>query len=141
MQFDHCKEAPMTAMLRAALLVTLASASIPAVAGAQGVTTDSLLHRIELLELKNANLELRVRELEAINKAAPSLSRPVTTSANARDLQNWRRLRRGMSMDEVRALLGAPERVDGGFITWWYWTNANVAFMDGKLDRWSEPER
>lgn len=141
MQFDHGKEAPVTVTLRAALFVTLASASFPAVAVAQGVTTDSLIHRIELLELKNSNLEFRVRELETIIRTKPFRGQPVTTSANARDLQNWRRLRQGMSMDDVRALLGEPERVEGGSVTWWHWVNANVYFIDGNLEGWSEPGR
>jgi hypothetical protein len=46
-----------------------------------------------------------------------------------------------MTMDEVRALLGEPERVDAGLVTYWRWADANVYFMRGKLEGWSEPER
>jgi hypothetical protein len=131
----------MTAILRAALLVALLSASIPAVAAAQGPPTDSLLRRIELLERRSAGLEQRVLELEVLVKAQPSGTVQVPPVPGARGLQNWRRLRRGMNMDEVRALLGEPERVDAGYLTFWRWGDANVSFVDGKLDGWSEPRR
>lgn len=62
---------------------------------------------------------------------------PRTSDAQA----NWRQLRTGMSMDEVRALLGEPEHVEGGTMTYWRWTNAEVQFYRGKLDGWSEPKR
>ena len=129
----------MTAILRAALLAALAFAIIPAVAVAQDTSTASLLRRIELLERANTDLERRVRELESIIKSGPSPSQPIPASTKWRDLANWRRLRLGMKMDEVRALLGEPEHVQAGFITYWYWANANVQFREGKLDGWSEP--
>jgi hypothetical protein len=46
--------------------------------------------------------------------ASPSPARrpPVAASTKWRDVQNWRQLRLGMTMDQVRALLGEPERVD-----------------------------
>ena len=129
----------MTAILRATLLAALAASSIPAVATGQGTSTDSLLLRIDLLERRTADLEQRVRELEAVIKSEPSQGQPIPASTRWRDLANWRRLRLGMKMDEVRALLGEPERVDAGYVTYWRWTDANVSFVSGKLDGWSEP--
>ena len=129
----------MTAILRTALLAALAAASIPAVAAGQDTSTASLLRRIELLERANTDLERRVRELEAVIKSEPSQGRPLQESTRWRDLANWRRLRLGMKMDEVRALLGEPERVDAGGVTFWHWANAYVSFMDGKVYGWSEP--
>jgi len=141
----------MTAILRTALLAALAAASISAVAAGQDTSnletslskaaTASLLRRIELLERANTDLERRVRELEAVIKSEPSQGRPIQASTRWRDLANWRRLRLGMNMDEVRALLGEPERVDAGPITWWRWHNGHVNFMDGKVRGWSEPNR
>ena len=46
-----------------------------------------------------------------------------------------------MTTAEVRALLGEPERVDGGYVTNWHWTDANVVFIDGEPKSWSEPRR
>ena len=57
------------------------------------------------------------------------------------DFANWRRLRRGMSMKEVRALLGVPERVAGGTLTTWSWLGAYVTFSSEKRFSWNEPWR
>jgi outer membrane protein assembly factor BamE (lipoprotein component of BamABCDE complex) len=136
----------MTRILRAAVVAVLAASSLPAVAAAQQASTDSLLHRIDLLERRTADLEQRVRELEALIRIEPSPSPPVSASARWRDLQNWRRLRRGMSMDEVRVLLGEPERVNAGAFTFWHWDSRlghagpTVTFDNrGRVHGWSEP--
>jgi hypothetical protein len=132
----------MTAIFRFALLTALVAFSIPTVAAAQQPSVDSLLRRIDLLERRSADLEQRVRELEAVMKGKPSRDLPVPTSPKWQDLQNWRRLRLKMTMDEVRAVLGEPERVQGGTFTFWYYpANAHVSFYGGKLDRWSEPSQ
>ena len=137
----------MIGTLRAALLAALISASIPAVAVAQMAAVDSLLHRIEVLERTTTDLERRVRELEALIRSGTSLDWSVPASSKSRDLQNWRRLRRGMGMDEVRGLLGEPERVSamGGVVTFWFWdsSGATVQFdgRSSKVDGWSEPRQ
>src|SRR5437867_7072703 len=129
----------MTAILRTALLAALAVASMPAVAAGQDTSTASLLRRIELLERANADLEQRVRDLEAVIKSALSQGQPIPASTRWQDLANWRRLRKGMKPDQVRALLGEPERVEAGGVTFWHWANAYVSFIDGKVYGWSEP--
>ena len=129
----------MTAILRTALLAALAAASIPAVAAGQDTSTASLLRRIELLERANTDLEQRVRDLEALIRREPSRDQQVAGSGDWRDISNWRRLRQGMKPDQVRALLGEPERVEAGGVTFWHWANAYVSFMDGKVYGWSEP--
>ena len=129
----------MTAVLRTALLAALAAASIPAVAAGQDTSTASLLRRIELLERANTDLEQRVRDLEALIRREPSRDQQVAASPNWRDTSNWRRLRQGMKADQVRALLGEPERVEAGLITYWRWADAYVYFESGKLAGWSEP--
>ena len=130
----------MTEILRTALLAALVAASTPVVAAGQDTSTASLLRRIELLERANAALEQRVRDLEAtLIRSKPSRAQPVATSGNWREISNWRQLRLGMKPDQVRALLGEPERVDAGMVTWWRWDEANVHFIDGKVAGWSEP--
>lgn len=131
----------MTAILRTALLTALAFAIIPAVAAGQDTSAASLLRRIELLERSNADLVRRVSELESVISSRASSDQPIPSSNGWRDLANWRRLRRGMKMDEVRRLLGEPERVEGGAFTEWGWDGAFVVFYEGKLDRWSEPSQ
>ncbi len=138
----------MTAILRATLVAALAASSIPAVATGQGTSTDSLLSRIELLERRTADLEQRVRDLEALIKTEPSRARSVPASDKWQDLGNWRRLRTGMKPDEVRALLGEPDHVEGGQMATWFWGNfapagagPEVTFMQGKVYSWSEPRQ
>jgi hypothetical protein len=131
----------MTTILRATLLAALAASSIPAVATGQGTSTDSLLRRIEFLERRTADLEQRVGELEALIKTEPSRGRAVPASDKWQDLGNWRRLRTGMKPDEVRALLGEPDHVQGGETAIWYWPGGMVAFMHDRVYSWSEPRQ
>lgn len=131
----------MTAILRAGLVAALAASFFPAIAAGQDTTAASLLRRIEVLERANADLERRVRELESLMKSEPPQGQSIRTSTRWRDLANWRRLRLGMNMNEVRALLGEPKRVDAGLITFWRWPDGDVQFMDGTVRGWSEPDR
>lgn len=130
----------MNPTFRAFLLATLAALSVPAFAAAQEAT-DSLIRRIDLLERRTIDLEQRVRDLKALVGRAPSLDRQVPPSPNWRDISNWRQLRQGMTPDQVRALLGEPERVNAGGFTFWHWNEAHVYFLRGKLEGWSEPKR
>ena len=135
----------MIVIFRVALLAVLVAVFAPAVA--EGKSSDSQDQRIVLLESKVAALEERVRVLEALIKVEPSGTQPVPASANWRELANWRRLRRGMTMVQVRTLLGEPERVDENlYSTDWFWgeppERAMVMFDDGGgLTSWSEPRR
>lgn len=133
----------MNALYRAALVTALVSVSLPTVGAAQKVSSDSLLHRIDSLERRIGDLEGRVGQLEGLLKAEPARGRPAVAPGNSRDVGNWRRLKRGMTMDQVRALLGEPESVAAGtYLTLWqYPGGANVTFDPDKVDGWSEPRR
>jgi hypothetical protein len=137
----------MTAILRSMLLAALVTTSVPAAAAGQAPSPDSLLRRIDLLERRTAELEQRVRELEALIKVEPSRGGPVPDSRKWRDLASWRRLRLGMKMDAVRALLGEPETVEASSVTTrWRWDipgGPEVRFdsRTGRLDGWSEPRQ
>jgi len=131
----------MTAIFRAALVAAFTAAFIPTVAAGQDTSTASLLRRLELLERANTDLERRVSDLESLIKSVPSQSQSIPASTKWEDLANWRQLQLGMKVDKVRALLGEPDRVVAGSITFWFWPNANVQFVDGKLSGWSEPRR
>ena len=132
----------MSVSLRTALLATLAAACLPMAATAQSRSADSLLARIERLERRTAALEERLRQLEVSGKAEAAQSKPAVITGDARDVANWRRLTRGMSFDEVRTLLGEPDRVVGGYMTYWAWERGgDVTFVNNKLDGWTEPRR
>ena len=133
----------MTGMIRATLLAAFVSICIPAVAIAQRPSVDSLLRRIEQLERTTTDLERRVAELEALLRSEPSRAQPVSPSSKSQDLQNWRRLRLGMKMDEVRSLLGEPEKVTVvGSVAYWSFPGGGTVSFDsrsGKLESWMEP--
>jgi TonB family protein len=44
-----------------------------------------------------------------------------------------------MSPEQVRALLGEPDRIQGGAFTHWQYGGGYVTFFEGAVDRWSEP--
>lgn len=136
----------MTRVLGAAFIAAIAASTVsPGVAAGQGVPGDSLIHRIHLLERRAVDLERRVRDLEALITSEFNRVRPVATSMQAEDVQNWRRLRLSMTMDQVRAMLGEPEQVAvTGPWTFWNWNSlggAHVRFdnRSGKVDAWAEP--
>ena len=116
----------------------------PAALEGQLQSSDSLVHRIVLLENTVAGLEQRVRELEALIKGEPSRPQSVGASTKWRDIANWRQLRLGMTTAQVRAVLGEPDRVRAIVTIKWSWgdpESANVDFFDDKLAGWSEPRR
>ncbi|MBN1892334.1 MAG: outer membrane protein assembly factor BamE [Clostridiales bacterium] len=95
----------------------------------------SLVKRIEALEK-------RMQELEDKLNSLPDDSKPDDVSA---DKRIWRKLKRGMSEDEVRDILGEPSRVTVlGRTTVWYYEGStivggDVTFSDDNLSSWSEP--
>lgn len=140
-KITHLSEFTMKSMYRSVVMCALLAASTPMLAAAQDVSNASLISRIEQLEKTNANLERRLSEVEKLLKKTPASAQTVAGSSKSRDVANWRRLRVGMSMDEVRELLGEPERIEGGGVATWHWTDANVVFLSEKVAQWSEPRR
>jgi hypothetical protein len=95
--------------------------------------------RITQLEKEVQELKNRLTTLESpVNKAI--VKKSTVTSDGWKNLANWRSLKKGMSFDEVRAILGEPGRIQGGTFTYWtYPDQASVTFYKDRLDRWSEP--
>ena len=124
------------ASYRAKVGVTVAIAAL-------GFYVNSSAHeteRVGKLEQEIQQLKLRLQKLEppsaTINSKA---AQPVSVEGWKSKLQ-WRRLRQGMLPEDVRELLGEPERIMGGVFTRWdYPGNAIVTFYEGKLDSWQEP--
>lgn len=131
----------MTTIVKAALFAAVAAAFIPSSAAGQGASADGLLRRIDSLERQVVELQRRVAQLESPARVAPARVRAST--GDSRDLANWRKLRRGMSMQAVRELLGEPEQVSASsaFTTWDYPNYSNVRFDDDRVAGWSEPRR
>lgn len=68
---------------------------------------------IAKLEAKIQQLELRIQKLEALYesglpKRTPAKAKPV---GDSRNVANWRRLKKGMSIDQLIAILGEPSSV------------------------------
>jgi outer membrane protein assembly factor BamE (lipoprotein component of BamABCDE complex) len=93
---------------------------------------DQLLKKVELLEA-------RVKALEKMILGNHSNGKQL-----APEIQQWRKLRKGMRPGEVRELLGEPERIEGGFQTYWYYlSNEAVGYVVfnnyDKVNGWREP--
>ena len=73
--------------------------------------------------------------------AKTSQSKPsVNQQKQSTDLSSWRQLKKNMSEEQVRALLGEPAKVDGGtFAFWHYKSGGTITFYNDKLDSWTEP--
>jgi len=98
--------------------------------------------RVEALEERIAQLELRVAALEM--KLIQPEARSIQASEKWKNRSLWRRLQDGMSRDEVESLLGEPRRIDGGYLTCWYYSpqeyHSIVNLREGKVTGWTEPK-
>ena len=77
-------------------------------------------------------------------KAPPAKTSQSKPTANQQkqssDLSSWRQLKKNMSEEQVRALLGEPAKVDGGtFAFWHYRSGGTVTFYNDRVDSWTEP--
>ena len=85
-------------------------------------------------------LKLRLLKLESPETSAIKQQKPMASSEGWKSLANWRSLKKGMSYDEVRGILGEPSRIQGGTFAHWFYTNrSNVTFYEDRLDSWTEP--
>jgi hypothetical protein len=130
-------------ILRAALVAALSVGLLPSASHGQRRTIESLQRQVDSLERRAAGLERRIDVLEALVKAGPLRTQANAGAPNARDLANWRRFRHGMTMDDVRALLGEPDNVNAGarLTLWSYPDYGSVTFVDGRVSGWVEPRK
>jgi hypothetical protein len=129
----------MQILRRALFLAAVCCAATPARIEAQENQTEALLHRVDSLERRIADLEARISQLESPRRAEPAANRAQT--GNSRDLANWRRLREGMTYEQVRTILGEPVRIRGGGVAFWtYPRGGEVGFVSGRLSSWKEPD-
>ena len=121
------------------LLKICLTGSAALIASTPSMAQDS--ERIKQLEREVQDIKMRLANLEAPGKSSDS--QKIVLTDKYKNIANWRMLKKGMSFDEVRAILGEPYRINGGTITNWLYTNqstiARANFYKDKLDDWSEP--
>lgn len=117
--------------LRLSLATLLVSVSLV------GHASDS--ERITQLEREVQELKQRLSKIESTQQTQPKP--PATNSTDGwKQISNWRSLKRSMSFDQVRAILGEPSSIRGGAFTSWDYSNrGSVTFYKERLDMWSEP--
>ncbi len=97
-----------------------------------------LQRQIDALKAQVERLEKRIEALEA---APPP---PAASGAEQPSASPWEALRSGMKPAEVKALLGAPLRRQGGGVELWFYSEAGkagpfVKFVFGSLQSWRAP--
>jgi len=98
--------------------------------------------RIDHLEKLVQELKVRLSNLESQLNDQDEVQEFVASGDGWKSIANWRKLTTAMSYDDVERILGTPERVDGGNLAHWYYPNrAEVVFMRGKVESWSEPRQ
>jgi len=130
-------EVTVKALIRSAKItaVLMVLSSLPA--GAQETN-----EKLAALEKRVARLETAYDELIAALKGAMESQVAPAQPSKHQNIDNWRKLQKGMKKAEVKAILGEPMRVyaSGPRETWSFSGGGDVTF-DGRsrLDGWSEP--
>jgi outer membrane protein assembly factor BamE (lipoprotein component of BamABCDE complex) len=103
-------------------------------------TTDEL----SALRQKNAELEKKVNELEALLKERTEVGKEqFSDDQGYQNKKNWRSLEAGMNEEQVKKLLGDPLKVIKGVKILWYYPNIYAGYVSfdekGRLTGWNEP--
>lgn len=99
-----------------------------------------LSERVWQLEEDVESLKLQITQLTSQTSSANNRQKPHTSIDGWKNLTNWRSLKKGMSYDNVRQILGEPGRIQGGSFTFWiYPDRGSVTFYNDRLDSWTEP--
>jgi hypothetical protein len=137
--------AARTRNLFPAMIVIAALSAMPIAVSQE--TPLPLERRVNDLEQLVQQLLNRLAQLEARLGTEPTKPQRGTAGDTSQHLMSWRKLKKGMSMDQVRAVLGEPSKVDGGSpLTFWYWKNTDgqtgsVSFTEkDQVFSWREPE-
>ncbi len=90
------------------------------------------------LEKRVSELENRISYLESL--ISKDSNKNQVFSNGWENKSNWRKLKRNMSKDNVRKILGEPERItQSSNFTYWTYKKGKVTFYTEKLDSWTEP--
>jgi hypothetical protein len=97
---------------------------------------------VKNLKARIAALENRVAKLEAL--VGNSKTNEIEYSEKWKDRTIWRKLKIGMTKDQVRQLLGEPRKINAGSVTHWYYSKETwhcyITFYNGRIDSWKEPD-
>jgi len=99
--------------------------------------------RLSALEKEVQEIKLRLSKLESSNQAPADSKSTIATATGEgwKHQKSWRTLSAGMSPNEVRNLLGDPQQVRGGNVTFWTYPNkGDVTFIGNTLQQWREPK-
>lgn len=97
-------------------------------------------NRITVLEREIHELKIRLLKLENPQANVVPSQRATLATDGWTNKAAWRSLKSGMSYEEVRTVLGEPDRINGGTLAFWYYPNrGTVAFQGDKLTSWQEP--
>ena len=91
-----------------------------------------------LLQQRVADLEKRVAVLE-------QMLEELNAKGNWKDPILWQRIKKGMTTDDIRKLLGKPTRAEEQIFTTWYYhptskLHSFVWFDEGKVLGWEAPD-
>ncbi len=97
--------------------------------------------RLRQLENEIQEIKSRLSRIENLPPNSIASNRNFTSKDGWKQLTNWRTIKKGMTQDEIRNLLGDPEniRTSSNFTWWKYPKNGDVRFYDEKTDGWTEP--
>lgn len=98
--------------------------------------------RIDQLEREVQEAKQRLSILESkLRNENDEEEEPVFADDGWKSVANWRKLVPGMSELSVKKILGDPQKIAGFKNAVWNYNNGGVVwFVDGNVDRWSEPE-
>jgi hypothetical protein len=91
-----------------------------------------------------ASVQVRWHGFKRKETAEPQPDASDSSRPRWKSLPNWRKLRRGMRPESVRALLGEPTYIDAGAFTYWIYggrsrTSPHVEIYEGVVHGWQEP--
>jgi len=100
------------------------------------------VERIKKLEQDVQELRTRLNNLE-VNIASVSNNQNSISSDSWQSIANWRKLEKGMTRNQVRGILGEPQRIRGGDYEFWTYENrtavGSIIFLRERLHSWNEP--
>ena len=105
---------------------------------AQSSSSTDLHNKISELSGRLSQLEKRVDKLESQIRSGGTQS----TKGDSSEKNNWRKLRKGMTKNEVTAILGEPRNITVYRYSevWRYQGMSKVEFdNNGRVTSWSEP--